>query len=70
MSRNNYIAFALIYGILFIFNLLFPPQADDLGFYFSAKEAFFWLNLFRMECKNRRNFICGIFCKIYRECFV
>ncbi|TLD83888.1 hypothetical protein LS70_003520 [Helicobacter sp. MIT 11-5569] len=40
--KNNTLlfgVFGLIFGILLLFNILFPPQADDLSMYFTAKEG-------------------------------
>lgn len=59
--RNNCILFVLIYSILFSFNFAFPPQADDLSMYFSAKEGNFGATYFSWNARIGEIFYTGYF---------
>lgn len=61
--RNNYITFALIYSILFSFNFAFPPQADDLSMYFTAKVGNFGATYFSWNARIGEILYTGYFAK-------
>ncbi|MBD5165201.1 DUF6056 family protein [Helicobacter sp.] len=61
--RNNCIIFALIYSILFSFNFAFPPQADDLSMYFTAKEGNFGATYFSWNARIGEILYTGYFAK-------